>query len=175
MMKFLILLISSLILCSPTYAHRIVDEINKTRCKELQCEVFISEKSHRIAYTTMSNDIIITKGMLNYLSDNEIRSVLYHELAHVKLQHSKKLLEEVYKRYPHNTSKDLKTFRHIQEYSADITASQMLKEDNKPNKLSQALIKILKLKQSDINSDTHPPIKQRIYVINTWIKLNSKE
>lgn len=115
---------------------------------------------------TTYNDITVASGIYEKLTKDELRAIIYHEVAHAISDHSEKgqkiynhFLEE-YKRYP--TAQELRPLKYQFENEADTLAVLMLYGAKKPILLESALIKITTPYNNGKASNSHPSVENRI-------------
>ena len=124
------------------------------------------------AYSDNHNNIKISKGILNNFTEDEIRSIGYHELSHILLKH-----HNTWQNYIDNNSfynmniQYISNIRHMQEYQADSFASYLLYLNRHSNNLDVALQKVVPVEYRDITTKTHPSINNRINHIKQYKRI----
>ena len=131
------------------------------------CNVVFINSSKVQAYTMPNGKILITTGLANKLSYNELLSIGYHEVGHRALNHVKRFFSYYYNSYPVNTTK-LRQIRHTHEFEADIFSCLVDKKYNNSCHLPQALLKITKPEYRNYSSKTHPSITTRIELLKEF-------
>lgn len=160
--------------CNPTYG---LTEKEQTSIKnKLEntcnfyntfCNVYFGNIELVQAFTTVQGNIVISTGLANKLTYNEVLAVGYHEVGHRVLRHHVKYFEYIYINYP-TTLKQRQKIRHEHEIEADSFATMMAKKDNTKNCLPSALKKIvIKQKWNEVSS-THPSINHRIKIMKSY-------
>lgn len=149
-------------------AQQLIDEV-KINCMvhHQKCNVFIKDSDRMVAGTSYNN-IFISTRTIRFYTKEELRSVMYHELAHAVLNHSEQ--GEVYtdrirqRLGRESTYNEMQKLRHRMENEADSYASLILYLNNKPNKLDSALEKISSFYNKNRDEDflTHPSTNKRL-------------
>ena len=128
-----------------------------------------------LAYTQY-NDITIMSGIYNKLTKDELRGIIYHEVAHAVSNHSQQGQEffnrfiTEHRRPPYPA--EVQSFRYKLETEADAKAVFLLFAAGKPILLDSALVKITKPYNNTGASNTHPSIESRVnYIQNMRWKL----
>ena len=109
--------------------------------------------------------ITIMSGAYNNLTKDEVRAVLYHEVAHSILNHSQRSLDIIngfratYGREP--TPDELQVMKHRFEKDADLVAMAMLHWMRKPLVLDDAILKLGAIAGTK-QSSTHPSVQDRV-------------
>lgn len=148
-------------LCTPVHAEDLstLKIEMESICKSFNnpCTIMFSDSKKVNAYTTRIGNIIITKGITEKLSYNELRSVALHEVGHHVQKHFD--AEDKFERHK-RTKIEQQQFRHKQELQADRFALTYHLLSNEQEYLTPALIKISKI-NGDTVSFTHPaPVKR---------------
>ena len=118
-----------------------------------------------LAYTQY-NDITVMSGIYNKLTKDELRGIIYHEVAHAVSNHSQQGQEffnhfvSEYKRPPYPA--EVQNFRYKLENEADAKAVLLLFAARKPILLDTALVKVTKPYNNTGASSTHPSIESRV-------------
>lgn len=116
--------------------------------------------------STTYNDITVVSGVYNRLTKDELRAIVYHEVAHAISDHSEKGQKvynrffEEYKRYP--TAEELQPIKYKFENEADTLAVLMLYGAKKPILLDTALVKVTSPYGNGQASKTHPSVETRV-------------
>jgi Zn-dependent protease with chaperone function len=163
-----------IITCNPTYGLTEKEQVtiknkleNTCNLYNTSCNVHFGNTELVQAFTTAQGNIVISTGLANKLSYNEVLAVGYHEVGHRVLKHHIKFFEFIYTNYP-TTLKQQQKIRHEHEIEADLFATVMAKKDNTKNYLPSALKKIvIKQKWNEVSS-THPSINQRIKIMKSY-------
>lgn len=136
-----------------------------------QCGVRLIQDLSPKAYTYY-RDMTFSTGLVMYLSTDELRGVMYHELAHSVNKHSERgqeLLDTLYAQGIQPTQSMARNYRHSIEYEADREATRMLKQNGKVNKLPEALIRLSSEKGYTLTTDTHPAPQTRVRILKGFI------
>lgn len=133
----------------------------------VKCKASVVDVDGVGAFTTSKNEIFITKGLANIMSEDEFRAVVFHEVGHAVLRHSQRQATLIANASVNGrlNRKDWIEMRHRHELEADRFASYTLKVLNKPNNLDTALIKLMGTQNLDLKSDTHPTLRIRLIEI----------
>lgn len=131
------------------------------------CNVYFGNTKLVQAFTTVQGNIVISTGLANKLTYNEVLAVGYHEVGHRVLRHHVKYFEYIYMNYP-TTLKQRQKIRHEHEIEADLFTTMMSKKDDTKNYLPSALKKIVPKYYRNKSSLTHPSINQRINIMKSY-------
>lgn len=118
-----------------------------------------------IAYTQY-NDITVMSGIYNKLTKDELRGIIYHEVAHAISNHSQQG-QEFFNRFTYEHQRppvpaEVQNFRYRLENEADAKAVLLLYAARKPILLDSALVKITTPYNNTGASNTHPSIESRV-------------
>lgn len=149
-----------------------MQKINKevqTTCSinHTQCNIRLVNSDSIIA-STNEHYITISTATIKYFTKEQLRSVVYHEMAHKILRHSYQIRmkrNQIWDRLGRDMSyNEEQKIRHRVELEADSYASFLLWLNNKPNKLDDALwaINILSKRPIDEDTLTHPSLHKRL-------------
>lgn len=111
-------------------------------------------------YTTYQGEIILSTGLTNYLSYEEVRAVALHEVGHRVLKHYKQ--QDRFLKTWNLDTKKLQSFRHKNEFAADEFATRYCLITNTPNNLPQALTRLTASSKMNMTTITHPSTNSRI-------------
>lgn len=111
-------------------------------------------------YTTYQGEIILTTGLTDYLSYEEVRAVALHEVGHRVLKHYKQ--QDKFLKNWNLDQKELIKFRNSQEFKADEFATNYCLITNTPNNLPQALTRLTAPSKMNTTTITHPSTNSRI-------------
>lgn len=177
-MRRLVLLFFSLfylmfIGCVMTYAMPADNQCNfllelKRSCANHKITCYITVKGNKSlkAYSDQHRIIYLSTGLLDNLTREQIRSIFYHEMAHIKLGHhkiwEKYLVSGVLQAMPIS---EVKRLRHTQEYEADTKAAEMLYNDGFDIQLDEALEVVIPNEYRNIETNTHPATNKRLQYI----------
>ena len=131
------------------------------------CNVYFDNTELVQAFTTVQGNIVISTGLANKLSYNEVLAVGCHEVGHRVLKHHIKYFEYIYTNYP-TTLKQLKIINHTHEIEADLFATMIARKENTENYLPIALEKIVSKYYRNKASSTHPSVNQRIKIMKSY-------
>lgn len=163
------LLITLLILMIPLACNAItIDEQLKIKqeaesiCTSLKdsCVVKFPVSYIPQGYTTYQGEIILTTGLTDYLSFEEVRAVALHEVGHRVLKHYKQ--QDKFLKYWNLDPKELVRFRNTQEFEADEFATRYNLMLGTPNNLPQALTRLTAPSKMNTTTTTHPSTNSRI-------------
>lgn len=165
------LIMIGLLLTLPTYGATLKDLdniVNLARpvCNEHEviCTFRVVEFPGPLAYTRYNNITLSTKTV-EILTEDELRSVIFHEVAHAVLRHSnlgQQYITSIYSekgRQP--TEQEIKNYRHKVELEADRYSTILLYQYGYTTKLPEALAKFSTKKYSE-ESISHPSDRDRI-------------
>ena len=85
------------------------------------CTITVVPNNNMFAQTKNDGYIEVSSGLLNRMTQPQVRGVIYHEVGHVVLEHVEKNAEYIYMaRYNNNFNKDFYfSMRREHEYQAD--------------------------------------------------------
>ena len=132
-----------------------------TECKP----VFYKDDTSLRAYSNIDNTINISSAMLYVMPIEYLRSIVYHEYAHIICKHSqqaKALLDYIKKNNIIITQNDITVYRHYQELEADKIACFLMYRDYIPNYLIDALLSVTPKENLYKRTATHPSTYDRI-------------
>lgn len=140
-------------------------------CKQYNpgCSIKTDNRDDLIGAFTKYNTITIHRGLANLMTEDELRSVIYHEVAHAILRHSERGVVLI-QQYNLNQV-TFKPIRLMFEEDADKLACYLLYLDNQVNALDSALYKIHTVNGTNtLNEDykTHPVAANRIKMIQIY-------
>lgn len=164
------LIMIGLLLTLPTYGATLQDLdniVNLARpvCNDhkLICTFKVIEFPRPLAYTKFNN-ITLSNKTVEILTEDELRSVVFHEVAHAVLRHSnlgQQYVLSIYNKGRQPTQDEIKAFRHKVELDADRYSTILLYQYGYITKLPEALAKLSNKKYSE-ESLTHPSDRDRI-------------
>lgn len=144
-------------------------------CRHQQTPCIIQEYKSIIGNAeTNYNKISVMTNISEPLTKDELRSILYHEIAHVILQHSNKgiIWQQSIRNSGREPSKaEIKQFRNTQEFDADKFMCYLLWRYGKPNLFEQALTKIDNPDYYYKDSISHPSTYERVLRVRAYKKL----
>jgi Zn-dependent protease with chaperone function len=160
-----------LLLTLPTYGATLKDLdsiVNLVRpvCNEhkLICTFRVIEFPRPLAYTRYNN-ITLSNKTVEILTEDELRSVVFHEVAHAVLRHSnlgQQYITSIYsKKGRQPTEQEIKSYRYKVELEADRYSTILLYQYGYTTKLPEALAKLSTKKYSE-ESISHPSDRDRI-------------
>lgn len=129
-----------------------------------QCTVHIVKYEGLGAQTRYGGDIYITNSLVEKLTEPQMRSVLFHEVGHVVLEHIEKTAQyqQSCEYYKTCNSEALSTVHRNYEYEADRFAVLVTKFTGKPEGLEGALVIITPKDMFNTTHATHPSTADRI-------------
>lgn len=164
------LIMIGLLLTLPTYGATLKDLdniVNLARpvCNEHKviCTFKVIEFPRPLAYTKYNN-ITLSNKTVEILTEDELRSVVFHEVAHAVLRHSnlgQQYILSIYNKGRQPTQDEIKAYRHKVELEADRYSTILLYQYGYTTKLPEALIKLSNKEYSE-ESLTHPSDRDRI-------------
>lgn len=128
------------------------------------CKVEVTDNKHPQAYATRDNKVIFTTGIINMLTDNELKSVGYHEVGHIIFNHYRKA-DRFFDNFDFQDASEIVEMRYNHEIEADLFSTYIDFKNHQFPKLPTALFKIVGASNLDKTSDTHPKPNDRIKYI----------
>lgn len=145
------LIMIGLLLTLPTYGATLKDLdniVNLARpvCNEHKviCTFKVIDFPRPLAYTRYNN-ITLSNKTVEILTEDELRSVVFHEVAHAVLRHSnlgQQYILSIYNKGRQPTQDELKAYTHKAEMDADSYSALLLFQYGYANKLPEALLKL---------------------------------
>lgn len=164
------LIMIGLLLTLPTYGATLKDLDNivnlaKPVCNEHKviCTFRVIDFPRPLAYTRYNN-ITLSNKTVEILTEDELRSVVFHEVAHAVLRHSnlgQQYILSIYNQGRQPTQDEIKAYRHKVEIEADRYSTILLYQYGYTTRLPEALIKLSNKEYSE-ESLTHPSDRDRI-------------
>lgn len=165
------LIMIGLLLTLPTYGATLKDldsivNLAKPVCNEHKviCTFKVIDFPRPLAYTQYNNITLSTKTV-EILTAEELRSVVFHEVAHAVLRHSNLGQQYIVNIYSNKgrqpTEQEIKAYRHKVELEADRYSTILLYQYGYTTKLPEALAKLSTKKYSE-ESISHPSDRDRI-------------
>lgn len=164
------LIMIGLLLTLPTYGATLKDLdniVNLARpvCNEHKviCTFRVIDFPRPLAYTKYNN-ITLSSKTVEILTEDELRSVVFHEVAHAVLRHSnlgQQYILSIYNQGRQPTEQEIKAYRHKGELEADRYSTILLYQYGYTSKLPEALSKLSNKKYSE-ETLTHPSDRDRI-------------
>lgn len=141
-------------------ARTIIDTNNLCMRYNTVCLFKVIPSDKLNAYTNGTTIFVFT-SLIKNLNEDELRSILFHELSHILLDHHDRLISvhtsrEVMSKF------EYRLFRQGNEIEADMLATHLLLSNGYPSKLDEALIKITPKGKLNYSSITHPSIISRV-------------
>lgn len=175
------LIMIGLLLTLPTYGATLKDLDNivkqaKPLCSlhHIICSFRVIEFSRPLAYTQY-NRITLSSKTVEILTKDELKGVVFHEVAHAVLRHSEQgqsYIMNVRNSGREPTVEELSRFRYRVEYEADRYSVILLYLYGQRSELPSALGK-MSSKSNTEESFTHPSNQDRINKINKLQKILS--
>lgn len=141
-------------------ARTIIDTNNICMRYRTVCLFKIIPSNNLNAYTNGTTIFIFT-SLINNLDEDELRSILFHELSHILLDHHDRIISVHTTGVPMNNF-EYRLFRQGCETEADMLATHLLLSNGYPSKLDEALIKITPVGKLNRSSITHPSTTNRV-------------
>lgn len=165
------LIMIGLLLTLPTYGATLKDLdniVNLARpvCNEHKviCTFRVIDFPRPLAYTRYNN-ITLSNKTVEILTEDELRSVVFHEVAHAVLRHSnlgQQYITSIYsKKGRQPTEQEIKSYKYKVELEADRYSTILLYQYGYTTKLPEALAKLSTKKYSE-ESISHPSDRDRI-------------
>ena len=117
--------------------------------------------SNKLNAYTNGTTIFIFTSLINNLDEDELRSILFHELSHILLDHHNRIIS-VHTSGEAISKFEYRLFRQGCETEADMLATHLLLSNGYPSKLDEALIKITPVGKLNRSSITHPSTTSRV-------------
>lgn len=143
-------------------------------CKDygFKCEVIriYTEDGRPNAFSRNGEPVIYIKNdMDKYLTKTEMASIMYHELAHLVLQHSQRM-KEAQTLMKNSQGRILNKYEwcHIkreQEYEADAFTVEIARRYGVPSHLDEAFIRMFPKEKFKEEYCTHPSFDRRVKYI----------
>lgn len=169
MCKYIRLLLLTLFIFATSYysvknfaTYNLIKEYENT-CKYygVECQVKILDTKGTRAYATLDDEIFISRGLIERLTPNELRAVIYHEMSHIILEHPLTSYNYLAKRLKISQA-SFNELRRGQEFQADELATHLLLIEGRNAELDAALQKIVDRSGWGLSSQTHPSISRRV-------------
>lgn len=164
------LIMIGLLLTLPTYGATLQDLDDITNSitpicidHKIICTFRVIDFPRPLAYTRYNN-ITLSSKTVEILTEDELRSVVFHELAHAVLRHSnlgQQYILSIYNKGRQPTQDEIKNYRHKVELEADRYSTILLYQYGYTTKLPEALAKLSTKKYSE-ESISHPSDRDRI-------------
>lgn len=165
------LIMIGLLLTLPTYGATLKDLDNivnlaRSVCNEHKviCTFRVIDFPRPLAYTRYNN-ITLSNKTVEILTEDELRSVVFHEVAHAVLRHSnlgQQYITSIYsKKGRQPTEQEIKSYKYKVELEADRYSTILLYQYGYTTKLPEALAKLSTKKYSE-ESISHPSDRDRI-------------
>lgn len=151
----------------------------ETLCSTYQheCQVEVIDNKYPQAYATRDNKIVFTTGIIKKLTDNELKSVGYHEVGHIIFNHYKRS-DRFFDNFDFQDNNKAIEMRRNHEIESDLFATYIeYKHGNIPY-LATALFKLTSPDKLSTATDSHPATSDRIrymYKFNNYLKGLSNE
>ena len=151
----------------------------ETLCSMYQheCQVEVIDNRYPQAYATRDNKIVFTTGMLKKLTDNELKSVGYHEVGHIIFNHYKRS-DKFFDNFDFQDNNKAIEMRRNHEIESDLFSTYIdFKHENIPY-LATALFKLTAPDKLSVATNSHPATSYRIeymYKFNNYLKGFSNE
>lgn len=139
----------------------VLKDVSNTCIENQRVCLFKVIPSEKLNAYTDGVTIFIYTGILERLSKDELRSILYHELAHILLQHPQRTRELLNKRLPISMW-EFKNHKVYNEIEADTLATHLLLSKGHPSKLDEGLLRIVPEKFIGKQTLTHPSTISRV-------------
>lgn len=173
MLSFVLLFVTLLTL--PAFG-TILDVANEleTLCNIYQhkCQVEIISSEHPQAYATRDNRVKFTTEMIERLTENEIRSVGYHEVGHIIFNHYKKS-DIFFDNFDFQDNNKAIEMRRNHEIESDLFATYIDFKYSRIPYLATALFKLTSPDKLSIATSSHPATEDRVrymYKFNNYLK-----
>ena len=151
----------------------------ETLCSTYQheCQVEVIDNKYPQAYATRDNKIVFTTGIIKKLTDNELKSVGYHEVGHIIFNHYKRS-DKFFDNFDFQDNNKAIEMRRNHEIESDLFATYIEYKHNNIPYLATALFKLTSPDKLTIATSSHPATAYRIeymYKFNNYLKGLSNE
>lgn len=133
---------------------------------EKPCQVKLTNSPRIEGYLEYQGNIILSKGLRNVLTVEEVKAVGLHEIGHYHFHHYQS--RDEFLRHWNFNMKELKDFRYRSEIQADLFATAYYLLHKEFNYLPNALSTLTKPELINQSSPTHPSTKDRIDYIKKF-------
>ena len=151
----------------------------ETLCSTYQheCQVEVIDNKYPQAYTTRDNKIVFTTGIIKRLTENELKSVGYHEVGHIIFNHYKRS-DRFFDNFDFQDNNKAIEMRRNHEIESDLFSTYIdFKHGNIPY-LATALFKLTSPDKLTIATSSHPATEYRVrymYKFSNYLKGLSNE
>lgn len=132
-------------------------------CKQFKrpCTIIYDNSKRIEGYTTIDGRIVLSLGLRQVLTDDEIFAVGLHEVGHHIQRHYDRQYQLLTK-HPNISQSELIEFRYTMEYEADRFATFYYLHNDRFNYLPSALRHITAKDKVNLATNTHPSTYDRI-------------
>ena len=137
-------------------------------CNEYEkpCQIKLTNDYEIMGYLEYKGNIILSKGLRNVLTVEEVKAVGLHEIGHYHFHHYQS--RDEFLRHWNFNMKELQDFRHRSEIQADLFATAYYLLHKEYNYLPSALSALTQPEKLNQSSSTHPSTKDRIDYIKKF-------
>ena len=151
----------------------------ETLCSTYQheCQVEIIDNKSPQAYATRDNKIVFTTGIIRKLTEDELKSVGYHEVGHIIFNHYKRS-DNFFNNFDFQDNRKAIEMRRNHEIESDLFSAYIDFKHDKIPYLATALFKLTAPDKLSIATSSHPATAYRIeymYKFNNYLKGLSNE
>ena len=140
------------------------------RMYNTKCNIDIFDSKSYYVYSNDKNQIRVSSEIMNNLTINKGRAVLYHEASHLILEHPQ-TWRSIVQSPQFQDTKLIVSIRHNQEFQADTFASFLLWSRQYDNELDVVLTEITPANTHNKATKSHPSINSRVYNIQRLKKI----
>lgn len=137
-----------------------------------ECQVEVIDNKYPQAYATRDNKIVFTTGIIQKLTENELKSVGYHEVGHIIFNHYKRS-DRFFDSFDFQDNNKAIEMRRNHEIESDLFATYIEYKHNNIPYLATALFKLTSPDKLSTATDSHPATEDRIrymYKFNNYLK-----
>lgn len=139
----------------------VLKDVSNTCIENQRVCLFKTIKGNELNAYTDGVTIFIYTGILERLSKDELRSILYHELSHILLQHPQRT-RELFSRGLPISMWEFKNHKVYNEVEADTLATHLLLSKGYPSNLDEGLLRIVPKEFIGKQTLTHPSTISRV-------------
>lgn len=139
----------------------VLKDVSNTCIENQRVCLFKTIKGNELNAYTDGVTIFIYTGILERLSKDELRSILYHELSHILLQHPQRT-RELFSRGLPISMWEFKNHKVYNEVEADTLATHLLLSKGYPSNLDEGLLRIVPKEFIGKQTLTHPRTISRV-------------
>lgn len=151
----------------------------ETLCSTYQheCQVEITDNKSPQAYATRDNKVVFTTGIVRKLTEDELKSVGYHEVGHIIFNHYKRS-DNFFNNFDFQDNRKVIEMKRNHEIESDLFSTYIDFKHNKIPYLATALFKLVAPNELSKATDSHPATEYRIrymYQFSNYLKEQKNE